>query len=53
MFQEVWRSDGFVAVDGKLIPAASIEAYREQGSDRKRGRTRGGAQVRAKDAWWQ
>ena len=47
-FQEVWRDDGTVCVDGKVLQQCNIEQYRDQGSTRTRARTRGGAQIRAK-----
>ena len=47
--KEVWRDDGQVQVDGKVIAADAIVAYRASGSTRDRGRTRGGAIVRGKE----
>ena len=45
----MWLSDGTVRVDGKLLKEWEIEQYRSEGSTRTRARTRGGAQIRAKD----
>ena len=53
VLQEVWLDNGWVAIDGKTVHQSQIQVYRETGSTRTRSRTRGGAQVRAKDLWLQ
>ena len=46
--QEMWRADGYVQTDGKLVHMTHIQQYRAGESDRGRARTRGGAKTRAK-----
>ena len=47
--QELWRGDGFVECDGKVLRAADMGNYREGVSNRDRPRSRGGIEVRNKE----
>ena len=46
----MWREDGMVQIDGKLVASEDVQTYREQGTNRSRARTRGGRLVRAKES---